>query len=132
MFKFTTKNFTKTIENFQNLKKNQKKFEETQTKRSIFFRHEQNETNHQQVDQLNATKYSSLNIDEIEVKTNKTKIFAKLNLRNVYHFIRFATKKANKVTIYKNYKNSTTKKEDILIKNIQLIKKKLKQRLLNY
>ena len=132
MFEFTTKNFTKTIKDFQNLKRIQKKFEKTQTKKSILFKHEQNETNRQQVDQLNATKNSSLNIDEIEIKTNKIKILTKLNLRNVYHSIRFTTKKANKVTIYQNYENSTTQKEDILMKITQLIKKRLKQRLLNY
>ena len=40
MFEFTTKNFTKTIKDFQNLKRIQKKFEKTQTKKSILFKHE--------------------------------------------------------------------------------------------
>ena len=50
MFEFTTTHFMKKHENFRNLKKIQKKFEKTQTKRSILFKHEQDETSRQQID----------------------------------------------------------------------------------
>ena len=121
MFEFTTTHFMKKHENFRNSKRIQKKFEKTQAKRSILFRHEQNETNRQQVDQIEEAKRLSLNINEIEVEMSKTKLFRKRNLRDVYHSIRLTTKKANIATFYKKYENST-----------QLTTKKLKQRLLSY
>ena len=119
MFEFTTTHFMKKHENFRNLKRIQKKFE--QTKILILFRHEQNETNRQQVDQSKEAKCLSLNINDIEVKMIKSKLFRKRNLRDVYHSIRLTTKKTNVITFYKKYENST-----------QLTTKKLKQRLLSY
>ena len=121
MFESTTTHFMKKHENFRNLKKVQEEFEKTQTKRSILFKHEQNETSRQQVDQEEEAKCLSLNINEIEVKMIKLKLFKKRNLRDAYHSIRLTTKKANIVTFYKKYENST-----------QLTIEKLKQRLLRY
>ena len=46
------------------------------------------------------TKYSSLNINEIKVETNKIKVFTKLNLQNVYNFIRLTIKKKNTIAFY--------------------------------
>ena len=119
MFEFTTIHFMKKHENFRNLKKIQKKFE--QTKKSILFRHEQDETSRQQVDRSKKAKCLSLNINDIEVKMIKSKLFRKRNLRDVYHSIRLTAKKANMTTFYKKYENST-----------QLMTKDLKQRLLSY
>ena len=121
MFESTTTHFVKAIEDLQDLKRIQEKFERTQAKRSILSRHEQNETSRQQVDQSKEAKCLSLNINDIEVKMIKSKLFRKRNLRDVYHSIRLKTKKANITTFYKKYENST-----------QLTTKKLKQRLLNY
>ena len=132
MFEFTTTHFMKEHENFRNLKKIQKKFEKTQAKRSILFKHEQNETNRQQVDQIEKAKRLSLNINEIKVEMSKTKMFTRLNLRNVYHSIRLTTKKANMITFYEKDKNSINKKKSILIKSVRLMINTLKQRLLNY
>ena len=50
MFEFTTTYFMKKHENFRNSKKIQKEFKKKQIKKSIFFKHEQNETNRQQID----------------------------------------------------------------------------------
>ena len=132
MFEFTTTHFMKKHENFRNLKEIQEEFEKTQTKKSILFKHEQNETSRQQVDQEEEIKHSSLNINKIEIKVNKTKIFIELNLRNVYHSICLTTKKANMITIYEKDENSINKKKNILIKSVQLMTNTLKQRLLSY
>ena len=132
MFEFTTTHFMKKYKNFRKLKKIQKKFKKAQTKKSILFKHEQNETSRQQIDQSKKTKHLSLNINEIEVEMNKTKMFTKLNLRNVYHFIRLTTKKANMITFYEKDENSIDKEKNTLIESVRLMTKILKQRLLNY
>ena len=121
MFEFTTTHFMKKQENLRNLKRIQEEFERTQAKRSILSRHEQNETSRQQVDQSKEAKCLSLNINDIEVKMIKSRLFRKRNLRDVYHSIRLTTKKANVATFYKKYENST-----------QLTTKNLKQQLLSY
>ena len=130
MFEFTTTHFMKKHENFRNLKRIQEKFE--QTKRSILFKHEQNETSRQQVDRSKKARRSSLNINEIEVEISKTRIFIELDLRNVYHFICLITKKANMITFYEKDKNSINKEKNILIESVQLMIETLKQRLLSY
>ena len=130
MFESTTTHFKKKYENFRNLKRIQEKFE--QTKRSILFKHEQNETSRQQVDRSKKARRSSLNINEIEVEISKTRIFIELDLRNVYHFICLITKKANMITFYEKDKNSINKEKNILIESVQLMIETLKQRLLSY
>ena len=130
MFESTTTHFMKKHENFRNLKRIQEKFE--QTKRSILFRHEQNETNRQQVDQSKEAKCLSLNINDMKVKMSKSKMFKRLNLRNVYYSIRLTTKKTNMITFCKKDENSINKRKSILIKNVQLMTKTSKQQLLSY
>ena len=132
LFEFTTTHFMKKHKKFRNLKRIQKEFEKIQTKKSILFKYEQDETSRQQVDQFEKTKRLSLNINEIEVEINKTKIFTRLNLRKVYHSIRLIVEEANMITFYEKNENNINQEKNILIESVRLMTNTLKQRLLNY
>ena len=49
---------------------------------------------------------------------SKIKVFAKLNLQNVYHFIRLTTKKENVITFYQENDNNINERKNVMINNM--------------